>query len=78
MGRGQLTKIHYYWNMKKLWILVLVILFSVTQTRVAEANWYLKIYVVEVQEIFMDGDAGVVHRAGSPKALDQKRSTPHF
>ena len=78
MGRGPLTKIHYYVKMKKLWILVLVILFSVTQTRVAEANWYLKIYVVEVQEIFMDGDAGVVHRAGTPKALDQKKKYAAF
>ena len=78
MGRGPLMKIHYYLKMKKLWILVLVILFSVTQTRVAEANWYLKIYVVEVQEIFMDGDAGVVHRAGSPKALDQKKKYAAF
>lgn len=64
--------------MKKLWILVLVILFTVTQTRVAEANWYLKIFVVENQEIFMDGDAGVVHRAGTPKALDQKKKYATF
>jgi hypothetical protein len=64
--------------MKKLWILVFIILFSVTQTRVAEANWYLKIFVVENQEIFMDGDAGVVHRAGTPKALDQKKKYATF
>jgi hypothetical protein len=74
-----LPRIYYYYlKMKKFWILILVILFSVTQIRVAEANWYLKIFVVENQEIFMDGDAGVVHRAGTPKALDQKKKYATF
>ena len=65
--------------MKKLSILALVILTSITQTHVAEAGYSLKVTVKADQEIYMDEyEAADLPLVGTPEAQTQKKKYAAF